>query len=145
MALVLTLDASVFVAACRPDEPGFPSSRALLSAIRKSAIPLMEPALLPVETAAALRRAGLSSSDALEYALSLPDLPRLVLVPIDTPLAAQSARTAVHHGMRGADALYAAVAELYGAVLVTLDQEQLRKSPKSLGACTPDAARRLMR
>jgi predicted nucleic acid-binding protein len=41
--------------------------------------------------------------------------------------------------------VYAAVADLYGAVLVTLDQEQLRRSPKSIGACTPDAAKRLIR
>jgi predicted nucleic acid-binding protein len=144
MALVFTLDASVFVAACRADEPGYPASRSLLSEIRKGGIPLMEPAILPVETAAALRRAGLSAADALDYALSVTELPRLILLPIDTPLAIQSAQIAVDQSMRGADAIYATVADLYGTVLVTLDREQLQRGPKSVKACTPEAARRLL-
>lgn len=144
MALLLTIDASIFVTACRAEEPGFSSARHLLAALRKSGTPLIEPALLPVETAAALRRAGLPAQDALEYALSIASLPRLTVVPLDIPLMQRSAQLAVENALRGADAIYVAVSELFGATLVTLDQEQLRRSPATVEACTPEAARRLL-
>ena len=68
MALLLTLDASVFVAACHRHEPGHAASRAFLDELRTAAVPLIEPAILPVEVAAALRRAGDNATLAKEFA-----------------------------------------------------------------------------
>jgi len=145
MALLLTLDASVFVAACRQHEPGHAASRALLDKLRKTAIPLIEPALLPVEVAAALRRTGSSATLAKEFAEAILGLPYLTVVAVDERLSRRAVALAAQHQLRGADALYVTVAAQYGAHLVTLDGEQLRRAPTTVHACKPDAAAALLR
>lgn len=140
MAQLLTLDASVFVATCHGREPGHAASRALLDKLRTMTVPLIEPALLPVEVAAALRRTGSEAAAAQDFAEAILGLPHLTVVPIDERVARQAVAMATHHGLRGADALYVAVAAQYGAHLVTLDGEQLRRAPAAVHACKPDAA-----
>ena len=144
MALLLTIDASVFVAAGRPSEPGFADSRALLHALRQNDIPLIEPALLITEIAAAFRRADGNPATARSYALAIRSLPRLTLLAIDGRLAERATVLAVEYALRGADAIYVAVALQYGARLITLDREQLERSPKAVSACRPDAALKLL-
>jgi predicted nucleic acid-binding protein len=137
MPRLLVLDASVFVSACHASEPGSEASRALLEAIRTQELPLVEPWLLAVEVAAAVRR----STGKEELAMRLADLafgvPGLVAVPLDAHLAKQAAALAAAHSLRGAAAVYVATAIRYGAVLVTLDTEQRARSPAAVGACTP--------
>jgi predicted nucleic acid-binding protein len=48
----------------------------------------------------------------------------VVLVPLDSTLAEVAAEIAGQHRLRGSDAVYAAVALRFGALLVTLDREQ---------------------
>jgi predicted nucleic acid-binding protein len=145
MALLLTLDASVFVAACRPQEPGHEASRALLAALREAETPLIEPAILPVEVAAALCRAGEDMALAQEYAEAILSLPHLTVAVVDDRLARRALALTTQCRSRGADALYVTVASQYGARLVTLDVEQLDRSPPLLLACKPDAAVHLLR
>ncbi len=139
MALLLCVDASVFVAACRRGESAYAASRAFLDALRGTDVPLIEPALLPVEVAAALARTGTDPNLALELAERILALPRLTVVPVDERLSHRAAAMAVRHRLRGADAIYTAVAVRYGARLVTLDGEQLRRAPSVVGACKPGA------
>lgn len=141
MAILFTLDASVLVAVCRPHEPGHGASRTLLARIREAGTPLIEPAVLPVEVAAALARTGDDPALAREYADAVISLPGLTLVPVDGRLAHHAVEMAATCGLRGADAVYATVAAQYGARLVTLDAGQLKRAPASVGACKPDAAR----
>lgn len=140
MAGVLTLDASILVAACRPREAGHRAAASLLAAVRAVGAPLIEPALLPVEVAAALSRTGTEPELARDYALALLGLPRFTLVALDERLARQAADLAARHRLRGAEALYVAVALLYGASLVTLDREQLRRAPPGLVVWRPEQA-----
>jgi predicted nucleic acid-binding protein len=137
MARVCTVDASVFVAACRPREPGFAASRAFLAAVRAQGVPLIEPAVLPVEVASALVRAGSRAELAREFALSLVALPTLTLVTIDTRFAEQAVDAAAATRMRAADVLYTTVALHFGSRLVTLDAEQLARAPKAVEATSP--------
>jgi predicted nucleic acid-binding protein len=145
MGLLLTLDASVFVSACRRHEPGYPASRKLLSGMRDEETPLIEPAILPVEVGAALCRTGGDPALAKDFALAILALPYLTLVDVDERLARRAVALAAECRLRGADALYAAVAIHYGARLVTLDGEQLRRAPAAAHACKPDTATRLLR
>jgi predicted nucleic acid-binding protein len=137
MPRLLVLDASVFVSACHAAEPASEASRALLDTVRAQELPLVEPWLLAVEVAAAVRR----STGREELAMRLADLafglPGLVAVPLDGHLAKQAAALAAEYSLRGADAVYVATAIRYGAVLVTLDTEQRTRSPAAVGACTP--------
>ena len=145
MALLLTLDASVFVAACQPHETGYVASLALLEALLDVDVPLVEPAILPVEVGAALCRAGRDAAFAREFAETIFSLPRLTLQPVDERLARRAVALATQCRLRGADSLYVTVAAQYGALLVTLDAEQLERAPAFLGACKPDAAVSLVR
>ena len=145
MATLFTIDASVFVAACRPSESGCAMSRELLRLVRQAGVPLIEPAILPVETAAALARAGEAPAWATGYAESISALPYLTVVAVDERFARRAIGTATQHQLRGADALYMAVAAQYGAHLVTLDGEQLRRAPAAVHACKPEAAAALLK
>jgi predicted nucleic acid-binding protein len=140
MAVLLTLDASVFVAACQPHEPGFTASLTLLDAMLDVSVPLVEPAILPVEVGAALCRAGRDGAFSLRYAEAIFALPNLTLLATEERSARRALAVATQCRLRGADALYVAAAAQYGARLVTLDAEQLQRAPASVGACKPDAA-----
>jgi len=145
MALLLTLDASVFVAACHQAEPGYAASRTLLEELRMTAVPLIEPAILPVEVAAALSRTGHKPALAREFAEAILALPHLTIVAVDERFSRRAIAIATQHKLRGADALYVTVAAQYGAHLVTLDGEQLRRAPAIVGACNPEAATTLLK
>lgn len=51
-----------------------------------------------------------------------------------------SGRMAADHRLRGADAVYVAVARRFGTVLVTLDAEQRTRSDARVTALTPAEA-----
>src|SRR5258706_6512558 len=103
MALLLTLDASVFVAACRPSESGSAGCRKLLRLVRQAIVPLIEPAILPVETAAALARAGEAPAWAAGYAESIISLPYLTMVALDERFSRRAIVTVTQHQLRAAD------------------------------------------
>ncbi|MBI3986390.1 MAG: PIN domain-containing protein [Lentisphaerae bacterium] len=144
MATPFTLDASVFVAAYRTREAAGPISRELLRLARASDLPLIEPAILPVEIAAALAHAGENPAAAVAYAESVMTFPGLALQTLDERMARRTIAVAAECHLRGADALYVAAAAQYGARLVTLDAEQLERAPASVRACKPDAAASLL-
>jgi predicted nucleic acid-binding protein len=137
MANPLTLDASVFVSSVKSDERGAAESLKLLAAIRELGIPMIEPSILLVEISAAIARGTGDESLAINIAGTISRLAPMVMVNLDRRTALSAARLAATHRLRGADAIYAAVADQYGARLVTLDKEQLARSPKSLKPCTP--------
>jgi predicted nucleic acid-binding protein len=106
---------------------------------------LVEPAILPVEVGAALHRTGTEAESARAYAESLFAQPNLTLVATDERMARRALALSLQCRLRGADALYVAAAQQYGARLVTLDAEQLERAPASVAACKPDAAVELLR
>jgi len=59
---------------------------------------------------------------------------------VDDLLARLAVALAAQHGLRGADAVYAAVAAHAGCTLVTLDQEQLNRLAGAVPTRTPAAA-----
>ena len=64
-----------------------------------------------------------SAANGREALAALRRVRTLRLVPVDGKLAALAGTLAVDHGLRGADALYAAVAASLQIPLVTLDQD----------------------
>jgi predicted nucleic acid-binding protein len=144
MLLRATVDASVFVSAVRPREARALESRELLSLLRARAVPLIEPALMPVEVSAALSRGTGDASLARRSAEALVSLPHLSLAPLDTTTWRDAAEMAAVHSLRGSDAIYVATALRYAATLITLDSEQLERAPEGVEACTPaEALKRL--
>jgi predicted nucleic acid-binding protein len=58
-------------------------------------------------------------------------------VPLDGALADRAAHLAATARLRGADAVYAAVAQQYATTLVTLDRQQLDRLPANIRTLCP--------
>jgi predicted nucleic acid-binding protein len=110
-----------------PYDTGHEESNRLLARMQEEAVPIIVPALLLPEVAAAVARGRDDADLARQFAAQLRRLPHLILVPVDEKLAEQAADIAAQHRLRGSDSLYAAVALRFGSTLVTLDEEQRRR------------------
>jgi predicted nucleic acid-binding protein len=132
-----TLDASVFVNAFVPAEQGHAESRRLLEELRDQAAPVVVPTLAFTEIAAAVARGQDDSELARRFAQQVARLPHLIAVALDSQLAQQAAALAARYRLRGADAVYVAVAHRFGSVLVTRDEEQLLRSKEAVRALRP--------
>ena len=132
-----TLDASVHLSALNPHEPESAASQALLGLVHARQIPLICPALLPVEVAAAVARRLDDTGRAVALGASLRGLPHQTLVPLDEALLDTAIDLAARLRLRGADAVYAAVARQYGTTLITLDRQQLERLPPEVRAARP--------
>lgn len=135
-----TVDASVFVNAFNPHEAGHAASLEILSVIQRRGDPIIVPTLLVTEVASAVARANDDTAGALEYAEAITALPNLTLVTLTPALARQAADLAATHRLRGADAIYVAVALRYGTVLVTRDGEQRTRGTTAVTCRTPEDA-----
>ena len=124
MAHPYTIDASVFLNAFNPAEAGHAESHQLLALLQAQALPIMVPTLVLPEVAATISRVRGDAKLARTFANQLSRLPNVMLITLDHQLAQQAAEAAAQHRLRGSDAVYAAVALRFGAVLVTLDREQ---------------------
>ena len=122
-----TVDASVWVNAFDRREPGHATSRQVLDILRDRALPVFVPTLLPVEVAGAISRTRNNPAQAQAFARALSNLPNVTLVPLDEALADQALMLAAQHSLRGADAVYAAVAAESGCTLISLDNEHLTR------------------
>ena len=132
-----TIDASVHVSALNPAEADSASSRAFLALLQREQTPLFCPTLLLVEVAAAVARALGDAGAALALAASLRGWSNQALVPLDEALAVRAADLAATAALRGADAVYAAVAQQYSTTLVTLDRQQLERLPPLVRTARP--------
>ena len=132
-----TIDASVHISALNPTEAGSADSQAFLAQVQRQRVPLFCPTLLLVEVAAAIARVIDDAGRAVALAMELRGWPNQTLVSLDEPLADRAADLAATARLRGADAVYAAVAQQYGTVLVTLDRQQLERLPPVVKTARP--------
>jgi predicted nucleic acid-binding protein len=135
-----TVDASVHINALNAREQGSQESQAFLARVEDERLEAICPTLLVAEAAAALSRALGDPEQGLAFARAIRDLPNLRLVPLDEALADLAADLAARHRLRGADAVYAAVAVRHGAVLVTNDRQQLERLAGLLPVARPAQA-----
>ena len=132
-----TIDASVHISALNPAEADSATSQAFLALVRQHRVPLFSPTLLLVEVAAAVARAFDDTDRAVALAEALRGLPNQTLVPLDEALADRAVALAATARLRGADAVYAAVAQQYGTTLITLDRQQLDRLPPLVHTALP--------
>jgi predicted nucleic acid-binding protein len=93
--------------------------------------------VLLVEVAAAVARVFDDTERGLTVARAVRDLPGQIWVPLDKSLADEAGRLAAERRVRGADAIYAAVAHRYGSSLITWDRQQLERLQSTLPVLTP--------
>jgi predicted nucleic acid-binding protein len=137
---MFTIDASVHVNALNPKEAGSKESRLFLERSHGRSVSVFSPTLLLVEVAAALARVFQSPARAVALAEALRILPGHALIPLDEPLAGEAARLGARYRLRGADAVYAAVALRNRAILVTRDRQQLERLSAVLTVRRPGEA-----
>lgn len=122
-----TVDASVWVNSFDQREPGHEISRRVLERLRDQTVSVILPHLVLAEVAGAVSRTRNNPAQALAFATAIGYLPNVRLVSLDASLAQQAAQLAAQHGLRGADAVYAAVAIQANCTLITLDNEHLTR------------------
>lgn len=121
-----TVDASVWINAVEPAEPDHAASRQLLGLLRGRSDAVVVPTLALVEVAGAASRLR-DPERARRLVRIVARLHIVQWVPLDGALAAAAAQLAATHRLRGADAVYAAVAQRASAVLVSRDHEHLTR------------------
>ena len=67
-------------------------------------------------------------------------MPHVQLVTLDDALIDEAAEIAADRALKGADAVYVAVARRHRAILVTLDHEQRERAAALVAVMTPTAA-----
>jgi predicted nucleic acid-binding protein len=137
---MFTIDASVHINAVNPTEIGSAESRAFLKQLREQPRPMFSPTLLLVEVATSVARAKNDANRGVAIARAIYGRPGQVWVPLDGALAEEAARLGAEYRLRGADAVYVAVAKRYGATLVTRDRQQLERLPSAVMVLTPTEA-----
>ena len=132
-----TIDASVLVAVARAPETHHATSIDFLRRVEEQAANLFCPTLVLAECSAAIARQTDRPILAERMVTFIERLPNLLLIPLDIPLARRAAYLAIAHRLRGADAVYIAVAEAFGATLITWDAEMLQRGPAAVMTITP--------
>ena len=134
---MLTLDANVFVAAEIRREPAHAAADRLIAVAVEQGLRLHLPWLAVVEASMAIGRRLGNADTAARLSAELAALPGATYHPLDRALALLSARLGAECRLRGADAVYAAVARKHGTCLITLDDELLRRTAGVIVAQTP--------
>ena len=131
----LTVDASVWVAAADPGDAFHAESETFLEAIEPQGLRVVVPAFTSIEVACALARKLQSPALGRRLSEQVMALRVMVYVPVDDDLLQEAWRTGTAQRLRGADALYAATAQMSGAQLISWDRELVERA----GALTPTA------
>jgi predicted nucleic acid-binding protein len=134
---VIVTDASVWVSHLISQDFHHAISRRWLTEVVKGGAVIAAPALLLAEVAGAIARRTRDSDlghRAVKHILSTPGLR---LVHTDSELSMLAAQLAASQRLRGADALYVAVAHHLEIPLVSWDQEQTGRVAGLITAYTP--------
>jgi predicted nucleic acid-binding protein len=133
-----TIDASVFIASARTQEPHHSASLDFLDQLRTKQPDVFCPSLTLPECSAALARRTGSVALAQRLVSIVENFTGMRLISLPVPRAQRAAQIAADHRLRGADSVYVAIAEEYAATLVTWDDEILKRGAAVVTTMTPD-------
>jgi len=134
---MFVVDASVHIADMRPSEPYHREARAFLDYVRQTGESAYQPIIVLAEVAAAIARGTGRPGLARRLTGFLRRIPNFIFVPVDDTLGELAVEVAASQQIRGCDAVYVALAQQLGAILVTLDSEQRQRVPATVLARTP--------
>lgn len=126
--MTLTLDANIWIAAYDPKDHFHAPSVSFLRAVTARQLPLYGPAFVLLETSCALARRAHDTAVGRTALARLSVHPLLILQPLNEVLLTYAARLGNQLLLRGADALYAATADLTNAQLVSWDRELVERA-----------------
>lgn len=133
----MVIDASVWVAAFLSRDVHHGEVTAFLRKLIEDGLSVTIPVLALCEIAGAIGRQT-TEPELAEKALGfLLAQSWIRFAPLNESLAAQAASLAARQRLRGADAVYVALAAQENGIIITLDREMLERTPDHLHACTP--------
>lgn len=127
---MVVIDASIIVAAYFEKEKFHKTAKLFLEKFMAENKTALLPEIALVEIASAISRGTKNTEYAIEFCQELRKLPNFVYMTIDESLSELAVLTASKFYLRGADAIYTALAYKHNAELATLDFEQKEKSSK---------------
>jgi predicted nucleic acid-binding protein len=134
---MIAVDASVWVSRFLPDDAFHQASRTWLIETTTAGKALVVPTIMLAELSGSIaRRTG---NDQLGYLIvqQIRQLPTLQLITVDDALGQLAAQIASTYRLRGADAVYLAVAQRLQIPLVSWDREQLNRAAVLVTAYQP--------
>lgn len=135
-----TIDANIFVRDTDSHDPDYATCHNLLSALDRQQIPVIVPNLLLVEVAGAMSRTRRDPIRARLITTAIESLKYVQFIPLNDDLTREATEIAADRGLRGADAVYVAVARHHNCILVSLDREQRERAQPLVRAITPEEA-----
>jgi predicted nucleic acid-binding protein len=134
----LTLDANIWVGALDASDPVSGTCRDCLLKVAEKSAQLYSPLLLPVEVAASIGRKTRDARQGNLAARWVRNFSGHVWQPLSEECAQAAERFAATLFLRGADAVYVAVAHLSDAALLTYDAEVIERASKAIRVMTPE-------
>lgn len=131
------IDASVWVSRLMPQESNHAASVRWFDRHEAGGGTFVVPVLLLAEAAGAIARLTDDTALGNQAATDLLALATVAVVHLDQQLAMRAAELAAGLRLRGADAVYVAVAEYLSVPLVTWDREQLTRAASHITVRTP--------
>lgn len=116
-------DASVWVARFIPQEAGHAACATWLGQFARAGGEIIAPVLMAAEVCGAISRRTAQPELAREIYAALTNAPEITFVEMNGELAQLAAQTAIDLRLRGADAVYVALARHLGLPLLSLDDE----------------------
>ena len=97
----VTIDASVFVSAFTPTEPGHPASKSFMLNVREQSIPIIVPILVLPEILAALSRGQGKPELCKAFVQELQSFPNTTFINVDETVATLAVDIAANNRLRG--------------------------------------------
>lgn len=134
---MLTIDANVFISAASRSDVFHADSDLFLRRVRRAGLPLHCPSLLLPEMASGIIRPTGNVIAAQVALLSVETFPGMDFVPLTEARAQAAVQMSLTCRLRGADAVYVAVAQEFGTTLVTWDAELLARGVQAAPVLNP--------
>lgn len=131
------IDASIYVSLSNEADRHHDRCLAWFESTLRTDERIAAPSLLMVEVGASIRRLTGSSKLARRVVLDLQNSEVIELFPLTAARSNAAAILAAATGVRGADAVYLALAQELGESLVTLDRQQLERGRSQVHVTKP--------
>ena len=136
---MIVVDASVWVAYLLPQDRWHTLSVRFLDPVLDAGTIMVVPTIFLVEVSASVARQT-QPANGLRVRDRLQDIDLFQWVPIDDALASAAAQFGAELQIRGADSIYATIAEQLGLPLVSWDRNHLERATARIIVYTPETA-----
>ena len=133
---MIVVDASVWVSYYNFADANNAASATWFKQQLNSQTPLVIPTLALPEIGGAIAR-RMDQTQARNIISNLRNLSSLIIIEVDDTLGRQAATLAIDLRLRGADAVYVAVAQYFNLPLITWDVEIINRSKNVIQVNTP--------